>query len=73
MSKALTKRQSEILSFIGDFTDQFGFHPTIREIADSFGFKSSNSAQSHLHALVRKGYLSSAGRKARAYSVLKES
>ena len=50
MSK-LTKRQSEILSFLKVWIDDNGYPPTRAEIAKELGFKSPN----HLKALARKG------------------
>ena len=54
MSK-LTKRQSEILSFLKVWIDDNGYPPTRAEIAKELGFKSPNAAEDHLKALARKG------------------
>jgi len=40
--------------------------PTLREIAARFGFRSHRAAACHLEALERKGFVESAGGKARA-------
>jgi repressor LexA len=53
----LTKRQSEILSFIKTHIQYSGFPPTISEIQGQFSFKSPNAVQEHLKALVRKGQI----------------
>ena len=52
--KELTRRQSEILSFIQEFIEDNGMPPTRAEIAKALGFKSVNSAEEHLKALKRK-------------------
>ena len=52
--RALTARQQEILTFIQEFMENEGFHPTRAEIADALGFRSVNAAEDHLKALVRK-------------------
>ncbi|NLY12678.1 MAG: transcriptional repressor LexA [Gammaproteobacteria bacterium] len=54
MSK-LTKRQSEILSFLKHWIEDNGYPPTRAEIAKELGFKSPNAAEDHLKALARKG------------------
>ena len=54
MSK-LTKRQSEILSFLKVWIDDNGYPPTRAEIAKELGFKSPNDAEDHLKAFARKG------------------
>lgn len=56
MARALTKRQAEILEMIKDFMRQHNMPPTVLEIAEAFGFKSS-SCFDHLKALERKGYI----------------
>lgn len=54
MSK-LTKRQSEILSFLKTWIEENGYPPTRAEIAKDLGFRSPNAAEDHLKALARKG------------------
>jgi repressor LexA len=53
----LTKRQTEILSFIKTHIQYSGYPPTISEIQGQFSFKSPNAVQEHLKALVRKGQI----------------
>ena len=55
--KNLTTRQSEILSFISEVISNEGMPPTRKEISLKFGFKSANSAEEHLKALDKKGYI----------------
>ena len=51
----LTKRQSEILSFLKTWIEDNGYPPTRAEIAKELGFRSPNAAEDHLKALARKG------------------
>lgn len=53
----LTERQRDVLQFIEDRIDQDGVAPTLQEIADAFGFRSTASAQKHVAHLERKGFL----------------
>jgi len=57
MRKPLTARQQEIYGFIVEEIRQRGIPPTIREIGDRFGMRSSNGAREALNALARKGYI----------------
>ena len=53
----LTKRQKEILDYIGAFIDQRGYAPSFEEIADHFGYSSLATVHEHLSNLERKGYI----------------
>ena len=57
MRKPLTRRQEEIYLFIVEEIRERGMPPTIREIGDRFGMRSSNGAREALNAIVRKGYI----------------
>lgn len=52
----LTKRQTEILTFLGSYFQSNRDYPTQREIADHFGI-SQNAAALHLVALGKKNYV----------------
>ncbi|MGF1511128.1 MAG: transcriptional repressor LexA [Myxococcota bacterium] len=62
----LTPRQQEILSFISRRIEEQGYPPTIREIGEEMGIRSTNGVNDHLKALERKGYLRREGLKSRA-------
>ena len=53
----LTDRQQQTLDFIQDRIKAWGYPPTIREIGEHLGIKSTNGVADHLKALKRKGYL----------------
>ncbi len=53
----LTPRQREVLDFIQRHLAEHGVAPTLREIAEAFGFASTASAQKHVLELERKGWL----------------
>ena len=54
---ALTRRQSEILAFIGEYCDEYGYAPTLQEIGDRFGLSSVATVHKHVSQLIAKGYL----------------
>ena len=70
MAKGLTNRQHEILDFICKFIIERSFAPTVREIADEFGF-SEKAAHEHVQALERKKYIAMQPLRPRSIKVLK--
>jgi repressor LexA len=53
----LTKRQKEILDYIGAFIEDQGYAPSFEEIAHEFGYSSLATVHEHLSNLERKGYI----------------
>jgi repressor LexA len=66
MPERLTERQREILQFISASIDERGYPPTLREIGEHFGIRSTNGVNDHLKALEKKGYLKREDLKSRA-------
>jgi repressor LexA len=61
----LTDKQQEVLMYVRKMV-RSGLPPTIREIANEFGFSSTGTVRDYLQALVRKGYLLLSEKKSRA-------
>jgi repressor LexA len=72
MAKGLTKRQREVFDFICGVMRDENRPPTVREIAERFGFRSPKAATDHLDALERKGYIQRRNRKSRNIEVREE-
>ena len=53
----LTEKQEKILAFVRDCLRETGMPPTRQEIAREFGFAVRASAEEHLRAIARKGYI----------------
>lgn len=53
----LTKKQTEILAFVREHIDEYGYAPSYREIADHFDLSSPATVYQHVQALVDKGCL----------------
>ncbi len=68
--KKLTDRQSTVLNFIGSHIQDAGYPPTIREIGDFLGIRSTNGVNDHLKALEKKGYIARTDAKSRALKPL---
>ncbi len=62
----LTERQQKVLSFISDSIEHRGYPPTLREIGEHMGIRSTNGVNDHLKALEKKGYLEREDLKSRA-------
>lgn len=53
----LTKRQRQILDFLTEFSNQFGYAPSYREIALHFNLSSPATIHGHIQILQDKGFL----------------
>ena len=72
MVKNLTDKQKNVLRFIFNEITNEKIPPTIREIAQEFGFSSTGTVRDYLKALVDKGYIRISEGKARAIELVKE-
>jgi len=66
MADLLTQRQQDILNFISASIGERGYPPTLREIGEHFGIRSTNGVNDHLKALEKKGHLRREDLKSRA-------
>ena len=62
----LTDRQKAVLEFISQSIESRGYPPTLREIGEHMGIRSTNGVNDHLKALEKKGYLEREDLKSRA-------
>jgi repressor LexA len=67
----LTDRQKEVLDYIQESISGRGYPPTLREIGERMGIRSTNGVNDHLKALEKKGYLAREDLKSRALRPLK--
>jgi repressor LexA len=65
-----TKAQQQVLEFIQTELQAGRPAPTLREIAEQFGFAGHRAAAAHLDALKRKGFIESERGKARSLRVI---
>lgn len=66
----LTKRQQEIFDFIGGYTSDNGYPPTVRDIGKAVGLASSSTVHAHLANLEKLGLLRRDPSKPRAIEVI---
>ncbi len=57
MPITLYRRQKQILSFIKQYIDKYGYSPTLGEIAEAIGVSSLATVHEHLQALSNKGVI----------------
>lgn len=70
--QGLTKRQAQTLDYIRQSIEERGYPPTLREIGEYMGIRSTNGVNDHLRALERKGYLRREDMKSRALRLVGE-
>ncbi len=67
---SLTKRQKEILTYLGSYSEINGYAPSFEEIADQFEYNSLATVHEHLTNLERKGYIRRSYNESRAIEIL---
>lgn len=73
MPGKITNKQEEILNYIKNEILERGFPPTVREICQTVGLKSTSSVHSHLESLEKNGYIRRDPTKPRAIEILDDS
>jgi len=69
----LTKRQKEILDYLGAFIEEQGYAPSFEEIAEAFGYSSLATVHEHLSNLERKGYIRKSYNESRSLELVSHS
>jgi len=57
MPGVIYKKEREILEYLAQFQRQFGYSPTLQEIAEATGHRSSSTVHALIKSLVDKGYI----------------
>ena len=68
--KKITSQQQRVLDCIQIYINKTGFPPTRANICKELGFKSPNSAETHLRALEKKGFISIESGASRGISII---
>ncbi|MGI6113596.1 MAG: transcriptional repressor LexA [Mahellales bacterium] len=72
MSDTLSKKQKRILDFIKSEIEKKGYPPSVREICDGVGLKSTSTVHGYLTRLEKKGFIRRDATKPRTIEVLQE-
>lgn len=73
MSGRISQKQQEILDYIKKEILEKGYPPTVREICEKVGLKSTSSVHSHLSTLEKNGYIRRDPTKPRAIEICDDS
>jgi len=66
----LTRRQREILDYLGEFIQQHGYAPSLEEIGRRFGLSSLATVHKHLTNLQEKGFIRRAWNRSRSVELV---
>jgi repressor LexA len=67
---SVTRRQKDVLNFIGGFVERNGYSPSFEEIARGLSLKSLATVHKHITNLQRKGLLQRAHNRSRSIDLL---
>ncbi len=70
MALPLTKRQREILDYLGEFIQQHGYAPSLEEIGRRFSLSSLATVHKHLTNLQEKGFIRRSWNRSRSVEVV---
>ena len=73
MPAKISKKQQEILDYLKEEILAKGYPPTVREICEKVGLKSTSSVHSHLSTLERNGFIRRDPTKPRAIEICDDS
>lgn len=68
--KPLTNRQRVVLEFVGEYSQEKGFPPTLREIGEGTDVPNISAVRGHIAALEKKGYITKEADKARSIRIV---
>ena len=71
--REVSDKQSEIYEFLKTFTDNKGYPPSVREICEAVGLRSTSSVHGHLKRLESKGLIKRDPTKPRALEIIDNS
>lgn len=70
MSEVLTPIERRIYNYLVEYLKRETYQPSVREIGQRFGIRSTKTVTEHLQALQRKGYLDRTPSRSRALRIL---
>lgn len=65
-----TKKQQELLAYIGQFITEHGYSPSYREIMNGLGYTSVATVSLHVQSLIKRGHLRKRDHSARSLEVV---
>ena len=71
--REVSEKQNEIYEFLKTYTDNKGYPPSVREICEAVGLRSTSSVHGHLKRLESKGLIKRDPTKPRALEIIDHS
>lgn len=72
MAGVLYRKEREVLEFLAQFQRQYGYSPTLSEIAQGTGHKSNSTVHTLIKSLVEKGYVQKVDGNTRVLKIIDE-
>jgi repressor LexA len=72
MSEKISEKQKQVLKAIEEYIDKNNFSPTVRELADMVGLRSTATMHGYLLRLKKYGYINSHATMPRTITILKK-
>ncbi len=72
MSGVLYRKEREVLEFLAQFQKQYGYSPTLTEIAQGTNHKSNSTVHTLIKSLVEKGYVQKVDGNTRVLKIVDE-
>jgi repressor LexA len=72
MSGVLYRKERAVLEFLAQFQRQYGYSPTLSEIAEGTGHKSNSTVHTLIRSLVDKGYVQKVDGNTRVLKIVDE-
>jgi repressor LexA len=69
MKRNIIKTKEKILKAVHDFIDEYGYAPSIREVARKVGLKSTKAVKVHMDNLARQGLIDKIAGQARSIRI----
>ena len=67
--RAITPKQRQVLELLVEYHRRKDYYPTVRELCAMMKLASTNTIQTHLRGLIKKGYLIREASQARAFAL----
>lgn len=72
MAGVLYRKERELLEYLAQFQKQYGYSPTLKEMANATGHRSVSTIHSIIRSLVDKGYVQKVDGNARVLKILEQ-
>jgi len=72
MAGVLYRKEREVLEYLAQFQRQYGYSPTLQEIAEATGHKAKSTVHALIKSLVDKGYVQKVDGNTRVLKIIEE-